>query len=87
MFGETVGYERANWYAPAGTPREYVYSYGRQNWFEHVAGSTARRARRWRCSTSSTFTKVEVAGPDALRVVQQVCTPDLDVRVGRVSTP
>ena len=46
--------------------------------------STVRRARPWRCSTCRPFTKVEVAGPDALRVVQQVCTQDLDVRVGRV---
>ena len=63
---------------------EYVYSYGRQNWFEHVADE--HRAARTAAALFdlSTFTKVEVAGPDALRVVQRVCTQDLDVRVGRV---
>ena len=84
VFGETVGYERANWYAPAGTPREYVYSYGRQNWFEHVAAEHHAARTAAALFDLSTFTKVEVAGPDALRVVQQVCTQDLDVRVGRV---
>ncbi|MDX6376589.1 MAG: hypothetical protein QOE98_892 [Gaiellaceae bacterium] len=84
VFGETVGYERANWYAPPGTPREYEYSYGRQNWFEHAAAE--HRAARGAAALFdlSTFTKIEVAGPDALPVIQQVCTQDLDVRPGRV---
>ncbi|MDP9064389.1 MAG: FAD-dependent oxidoreductase, partial [Pseudomonadota bacterium] len=33
-FGEAFGWERANWYAPAGVEPRYEYSYGRQNWFE-----------------------------------------------------
>src|SRR5581483_11747482 len=33
-FGEVAGFERPNWYAPAGVPAKYEYSYGRQNWFE-----------------------------------------------------
>ena len=36
-FGETAGWERANWFAPDGVTPEYRYSYGRQNWFEHSA--------------------------------------------------
>src|SRR6204780_4744915 len=36
-FGEEFGWERANWYAPEGVKPEYLYSYGRQNWFEHSA--------------------------------------------------
>jgi 4-methylaminobutanoate oxidase (formaldehyde-forming) len=84
VFGETVAYERANWYAPPGTPREYVYAYGRQNWFEHAAAE--HRAARTGAALFdlSTFTKLEVAGPDALQVVQEACTQDLDVSVGRV---
>jgi 4-methylaminobutanoate oxidase (formaldehyde-forming) len=84
VFGEMTGYERANWYAPAGTAREYVYSYGRQNWFEPV-GEEHRAAREAVALFDlSTFTKIEVAGPEALRAVQRVCTQDLDVRIGRV---
>ena len=37
VFGELLGWERANWYAPAGVKREYEYSFGRPNWFEHSA--------------------------------------------------
>ncbi len=35
-FGETTGWERANWFAPAGAEPRYEYSYGRQNWFDVV---------------------------------------------------
>ena len=75
--------------APTGMRRrraapEYVYSFGRQNWFEHAAAEhhAVRNARR--CIDLSTFTKFEVAGPDALAVLQWICTKDLDVAVGRV---
>ena len=37
-FGETAGWERANWFAPDGSRRRaYEYSYGRQNWFDYSA--------------------------------------------------
>jgi hypothetical protein len=36
-FGELAGWERANWYAPAGVAPRYEYSYERQNWFAHSA--------------------------------------------------
>ncbi|WP_268738951.1 hypothetical protein [Bradyrhizobium sp. WU425] len=36
-FGEAVGWERPNWFAPKGREAKYEYSYGRQNWFEHSA--------------------------------------------------
>ncbi len=37
MFGELLGWERPNWYAPAGVERKYEHSYGRPNWFVHTA--------------------------------------------------
>ncbi len=83
-FGEMTGWERANWFAPPGTRAEYVYSYGRQNWFDEV-GEEHRAAReRVALFDLSSFTKIEVAGPDALRVLQLFCTADVDVAVGRV---
>ena len=84
VFGEAVGYERANWYAPPGVPREYVYSYGRQNWFEHAAAEHRAAREGVALFDLSTFAKVEVAGPDALAVVSRFCTQDVDVAVGRV---
>jgi 4-methylaminobutanoate oxidase (formaldehyde-forming) len=83
-FGETAGWERANWYAEPGQEPAYVYSYGPQNWFER-AGQEHRAAREAVALFDlSSFTKVEVAGPEALDVVQRLCTADLDVEPGRI---
>jgi glycine cleavage system aminomethyltransferase T/glycine/D-amino acid oxidase-like deaminating enzyme len=83
-FGETTAWERANWFAPQGTEPRYEYSYGRQNWFD-VVGEEHRAAREAVALFDlSSFTKVEVAGPDALEVLQQFCTANVDLAVGRV---
>jgi glycine cleavage system aminomethyltransferase T/glycine/D-amino acid oxidase-like deaminating enzyme len=84
VFGETVGWERANWYAPPRVVREYVYSYRRQNWFEHAAAEHRAARQAVAVFDLSSFSKAEVAGPDALALLQRVCTADLDVPVGRV---
>ena len=34
-FGESMGWERPNWYATPGQKPEYEYDFGRQNWFEN----------------------------------------------------
>ncbi len=83
-FGELAGYERANWYAPLGVTPEYHYSYGRQNWFEHAAAEHRAAREAVALFDLSTFTKVEISGRDALRVVQHIATQNLDVAVGRV---
>ena len=35
VFGETAGWERANWFALPGGPSEYAYGWGKPNWFEN----------------------------------------------------
>jgi 4-methylaminobutanoate oxidase (formaldehyde-forming) len=83
-FGETAGWERANWYAGPGQRAEYEYSYGPQNWFEQ-AGREHRAAREAVALFDlSSFTKIEVAGPDALDVVQHLCTATMNVALGRI---
>ena len=46
--------------------------------------STWPRARAWRCSTRAASRKFEISGPDALAVLQRVCSNDVDVDPGRV---
>ncbi|MFX7556036.1 hypothetical protein ABTJ70_18575, partial [Acinetobacter baumannii] len=36
-FGNKMGWERPNWFAPEGVAPVIDYSFGRQNWFSHVA--------------------------------------------------
>ncbi len=83
-FGEAVGWERANWFGEPGTSPGYVYSYGRQNWFDRV-GEEHRAAREGVALFDlSSFAKIEVCGAGALDLLQRVCTSDLDVPVGKV---
>ena len=84
VFGETTGWERANWFAPEGAPRRYEYSFGRQNWFDAVGEEHCAARERVALFDLSSFAKVEVAGPDALAVLQRLCTADIRLPIGRV---
>lgn len=83
VFGELNGLERGNWYAPAGVERAYEYSFARQNWFPYVAEEHRAAREAVALFDLSAFAKFEVAGPDALAVLQRIFTNELDVKVGR----
>ncbi|HEX3847799.1 MAG TPA: FAD-dependent oxidoreductase [Steroidobacteraceae bacterium] len=83
-FGEAFGWERANWYAPAGVDPEYVYSYGRQNWFEHSAREHGAVRNGAGLFDQSSFAKFRLQGRDALAVLSRVCANDVDVPAGRM---
>ena len=82
--GEAFGWERPNWYAPAGVEPRYEYSYGRQNWFEH--SSAEHRAVREGVALfdQSSFAKFRLEGRDAVSVLNRVCANNVDVATGRV---
>ena len=62
-FGETAGWERANWFAPTGVKPDYRYSYGRQNWFALFGRGASRRcARRVALFDMTSFGKFLVKG-------------------------
>ena len=83
-FGETAGWERANWYAPAGMKPQYQYAYGRQNWFAPV-GAEHRAVRAGvGIFDLSSFAKYLVQGPDAEKALQWICANDVAVASGKV---
>lgn len=84
VFGTVAGWERANWFAPAGVDRKYEYSYGRQNWFEHTGNECAQVRNGVALFDQSSFAKYHVEGPGALRVLNQVSANNVDVPVGKV---
>lgn len=84
VFGEIAGWERANWYAEPGQPAEYSYSYERPPYFENVAREHQAAREAVAIFDLSSFAKIEVAGPDALTVVQEAFASDLDVPPGKV---
>ena len=83
-FGETAGWERPNWYAPPGEKAEYVYSYGRQNWFDYCAQECAAVRSAVGLFDQSSFAKFLLQGPDAEAVLGRICANDVAVPVGRI---
>ena len=83
-FGETAGWERPNWYAPAGQKAEYDYSYGRQNWFDYCAQECAAVRTAVGLFDQSSFAKFTLQGPDAEAVLGRICANDVAVPVGRI---
>ena len=83
-FGEAAGWERANWFAPAGEPAHHNYSFGRGNWFT----ASAREHHATRESVAffdqTSFAHIMVEGRDALRLLDRVSTNIVDVAPGRV---
>lgn len=83
-FGETAGWERANWYAPAGVTPAYEYAYGRQNWFPYVGEEHKAVRERVGMFDLSSFAKFQIEGPDAERELQRLCGNNVAVPVGRI---
>ncbi len=82
--GELAGWERPNWYAPEGSPAEYEYSYGRQNWFESSAAEHRAVRENVGLFDQSSFAKFRLEGRDSAQVLNRVCTNNVDVRPGRI---
>ena len=84
VFGETAGWERPNWYAPAGMERRYEYSYGKQNWWE-ACGVECRATRdAVGLFDQTSFVKFEVAGPDAATLLDWISAGNVAGPVGKV---
>ena len=84
VFGETAGWERANWFADPGQEREYRYDWGGQNWFlNHRAEHMTLRQGVGLLDMSS-FGKIRVEGRDACAFLEKLCANRIDVQSGRI---
>ena len=83
-FGETAGWERANWYAPPNVEPVYDYSYGRQNWFEYARAEHDAVRHAVGLIDMSSFSKYLVQGPAAEQELQRICANDVDVPIGKI---
>jgi sarcosine dehydrogenase len=81
-FGEKLGWERPNWFAPSGTTPEDRYSFGRQNWFEHVGREHHAARESAAIFDQSSFAKFIVEGEDACSALGWVCANNVDRPVG-----
>ena len=83
-FGVVAGWERANWFAAPGMKAEYVYSYGRQNWFPCAAAEHRAVREAVGLFDQSSLAKFLLQGPDVAVTLQRLCANDVDGPVGRI---
>ncbi|MQA96628.1 MAG: FAD-dependent oxidoreductase [Streptosporangiales bacterium] len=83
-FGETLGWERANWYAAPGDDPRPAPTWGLPPWHER-SGEEHRAVRETAGMFDvSDFGKLLVQGRDALAVLQRMSARELDVEPGRI---
>ena len=76
-FGEKLGWERPNWFAPPGVEPKDIYTYGRQNWFPYVATEHQACRERVALFDQTSFAKFLLTGKDAERALQWICANDV----------
>lgn len=82
-FGSKMGWERPNFFAPAGETPEIRYAFGQQNWLPW-SGAEHRACREGvALFDMSSFSKYIVKGADAEAVLQQLMSNDVAVPPGQ----
>ena len=84
VFGETAGWERANWFADEGQEREYRYDWKGQNWFANQRQEHLAIREGVGLYDMSSFGKIRVDGPDAEAFLNRIAAGDMSVPVGKI---
>ncbi len=79
-----AGWERPNWFAPEGVEAKYEYSFGKQNWFEYNAAEHKAAREKVVLFDQSSFAKYLVQGRDSCKVLQRICSANVDVEIGKM---
>ena len=82
-FGSRMGWERANFFAPAGTSPAIEYGWGKPNWLPWSAAEQISTRTAVTVFDQTSFSKYVLKGRDATRALQWLCTADVDVPIGR----
>jgi 4-methylaminobutanoate oxidase (formaldehyde-forming) len=84
VYGAKYGWERANWFAPAGVAPEDEHTFEIPNWFEHVAAEHQNARENVVLIDQSSFCKFALQGPGALAFLNRLCVNQIDKPVGKV---
>ena len=83
VFGQKFGWERPNWFVPAGVAQEDHWSFRRSKWFEPV-GAECRNVRdNVGLLDMTAFAKARLSGPGAVAFLDHLVANRLP-RVGRI---
>ncbi len=83
-FGQSVGWEYPDWFAPEGVEPKVEYSWGRQNWFEYAAAEHRAAREDVILMDLTHMSKLLVQGRDAEKVLNRICANNVAVPVGRI---
>jgi glycine cleavage system aminomethyltransferase T len=84
-FGSKMGWERPNCIAPqtvSPDERGVEYGWGRERWHDWVDDEQRATRSAVALFDQTSFGKLRVSGPDAVALLQRVCTADVDRPVG-----
>ncbi len=84
VFGETAGWERANWFAREGQKAEYEYSWKRQTWFDNMREEHMAIRENVGLYDMTSFGKIRIEGRDACAYLNRLCANQMDVPVGKI---
>jgi dimethylglycine dehydrogenase len=85
VWGQRYGWERANWFAPAGIERKDRWSFRRTNYFAHVGNEARLMRERVGLIDLTPFTKHEVTGPGAEAWLDGLVANKVPTKVGRMA--
>lgn len=85
VFGQRYGWERANWFAPAGVARKDVWSFRRSNYFEHVGNECRLMREAVGLMDLTPFSKWEISGPGATDWLDHLVANKVPTKVGRMA--
>ena len=81
-FGEKLGWERPNWFAPKSMEPVDHYTYDRQNWFEVVGEEVKATREKAVLIDQTSFAKFEISGPQALDALEYLCANNINKEIG-----
>jgi 4-methylaminobutanoate oxidase (formaldehyde-forming) len=83
-FGQSVGWEYPDWFAPEGVEPKVEYSWERQNWFEYAAAEHRAAREDVILMDLTHMSKLLVQGRDAEEVLNRICANNVAVPAGRI---
>lgn len=86
-FGEKTGWERPNWFTPYEAQANHGHTprgWARHHWSPAIGVEHLGTRERAGLFDETSFSKLEVRGPGAVKLLQYLCDNDIDKPVGHV---
>jgi dimethylglycine dehydrogenase len=85
VFGQKFGWERPNWFAPAGMPQEDHWSFRRSKWFEPMAAECRNVMENVGLLDMTAFAKARVSGSGAEAFLDRLVANRIPQKIGRLN--